>query len=152
MMSTSKKTNDWQYNRLADACAELREVVPEFVQGIDTVTMASDPEEVIHFAKLHIEELTSEGKPNIWLIEERLSFKEIDSTLDEYNEKYAGRLVILKKDGAYYRITHFSILSRNGKAEYAINYHPFNNETKHDYVKIRHTRPAIEFFDGRFIY
>ena len=91
-------------------------------------------------------------KPKIWAIEKRLSFEELNAKLDEYNDMFAGRLVVLKKNGDHYRISHFSVLNHNGKAEYAVNYHPFNNGTKHDHVKIRHTRPAREFFDGRFSY
>lgn len=91
-------------------------------------------------------------KPNIWAIEKRLSFEELASKLDKYNDLYAGRLVILRKNGDHYRISHFSTLNENGKAEFAVNYHPYSPSQERDYHKIRHTRPAREFFDGRFSY
>jgi len=64
---------------------------------------------------------------------------------------YAGRFVVLNKNGDQSRISHFSILNHNGKAEYAVNYHPYSPARERDF-KIKHTRRAREFFDGRFSY
>ncbi|MFS0817095.1 hypothetical protein ABC382_08945 [Lysinibacillus sp. 1P01SD] len=40
-------------------------------------------------------------KTKIWVIEKRLSFEELNAKLDEYNDMFAGRLVVLKKNGDY---------------------------------------------------
>ena len=90
------------------------------------------------------------AQPHSWIIERRLSNKEIDEKLKELNDMYAGRLVVLNKNGDNYRITHFSILNHSGMAEYAVNYHPYCKVNERDYPTNKHTRSAREFFDGRY--
>ena len=85
---------------------------------------------------------------NKYVINERLPLEELQANLEAYNEIYAGSLVVSKKDNEMYCISHFSVLNHSGKAEYAVNYYPYSSI--HDYSKINHTKPAQEFFDGRF--
>ena len=92
------------------------------------------------------------GNPNEWIIEERLSHDKLQAKLNVFNDEYAGRLAKHIKSQGCYRISHFSVLNKDGKAEYAVNYHPFDESLRRDYEKIKHTRPANEFFDGRFVF
>lgn len=89
-------------------------------------------------------------KTNIWRIDNRLFQEELIAKLDEYNDDYAGRIIVLGKNGEQYYISHFSVLNHNGLAEYAVNYHPFSPNQKQKYHKIINTIPASDFFDGRF--
>ena len=88
---------------------------------------------------------------NPWGITERLSHTDLQAKLNYFNDKYAGQLTKHVKSQGCYRIDNFSVLNMNGAAEYAVNYHPYDESTNKDYEKIKHTRPAREFFDGRFI-
>ncbi|MFC0188446.1 hypothetical protein ACFFJY_09125 [Fictibacillus aquaticus] len=87
-----------------------------------------------------------------WAIKERLSHIKLQEKLNSLNGEFAGRLVKHVESEECYRISHFSVLNENSTAEYAVNYHPFDELLERDRVKIKHTRPAREFFDGRFIY
>lgn len=89
-------------------------------------------------------------KPEIWAIEKCFSFEELIVQLDEYNDVYTGRVVVSNESGDRYRIGHFGVLNYNGKAEYAVNYYPYSPVQERDLCKIRHIKPAKEFFDGRF--
>lgn len=85
-----------------------------------------------------------------WSIKKRLPSEEIEKNLARLNNNYSGKLVQLKFNGDNYRISHFSILSHNQTAEYAVNYHPYSPTQQRDFYNEKHTRPAREFFDGRF--
>jgi hypothetical protein len=89
---------------------------------------------------------------NPWAIKDRLSHEKLQAKLNAFNDEYAGRLVKHLASQGCYRISHFSVLNENSTAEYAVNYHPFDESLKRDYEKIKHTRPAREFFDGRFLH
>ncbi|MCL1700792.1 hypothetical protein [Lysinibacillus sp. Bpr_S20] len=87
---------------------------------------------------------------NEWTISKRVSVEQIKGKLNALNDEHAGNLVRHKATTNLYRITHFSVLNENGRAEYAVNYHPFDENTLCDHEKVKFTRPASEFFDGRF--
>lgn len=95
---------------------------------------------------------TTESNENQWLIHTRLPNKTLQAKLNEFDEEYARRLIRHVKLGGCYRISHFSVLNEKGTGQYAVNYHPFDETTKRDFPRIRHTRPAHEFFDGRFVF
>ena len=90
-------------------------------------------------------------EPNKWEITERLSNKELQAKLTKFNDEFGGHLVRHINSQGAYRIDFFSVLNKNGKAEIAVNYHPYDENTQKDYPKVNHTRPAREFFDGRFM-
>ncbi|WP_214783282.1 hypothetical protein [Exiguobacterium sp. s183] len=87
---------------------------------------------------------------NPYLITEKKSNEDLSLLLDDYNEKHAGKLVRHVASGGIYRISHFSILSRDGNSEIQANFHPFDELTQVELVNVRHSRPCVEFFDGRF--
>ena|SRR6185312_13810436 len=82
---------------------------------------------------------------------ERLPENELRVKLYTLNKKYSGKLIEHIKSDKWYRISHLSILNHDGVAEYAVNYHPYHEDTGTDASDIKYTRPAREFFDGRFI-
>lgn len=87
---------------------------------------------------------------NEWEITKRLSLKGLQRKLTDLNDEFGGRLVRHIKSRDAYRIDYFSVLNSNSKAEIAVNYHPYDENTQKDYNKVNHTRSASEFFDGRF--
>ena len=88
---------------------------------------------------------------NQYQIDGRLSYEQIENELRERDKAYAGRIVVLVKNGEAYRIERWSILNHNGIAEYAVHYHPVDLITNRDFTNVKHTRPARELFDGRFL-
>lgn len=90
-------------------------------------------------------------EPSKWEIAERLSNKELQVKLTKLNDEFGGHLVRHIKSRGAYRIDFFSVLNANNKAEIAVNYHPYDENTQKDYQKVNHTRPVSEFFDGRFM-
>lgn len=90
-------------------------------------------------------------EPSKWEITERLSNKDLQNKLTKLNDEFGGHLVRHIKTQGAYRIDFFSVLNINSKAEIAVNYHPYDENIQKDYHKVNHTRPAREFFDGRFI-
>lgn len=87
---------------------------------------------------------------DIWLLKDKLPHIELAGALDRFNEEYAGRLVKHVKSQGIYRIERFSVLNKDGISEFAVNYHPYDENTQRDFNKVLHVRPASEFFDGRF--
>ncbi|MBM7715361.1 hypothetical protein MXL46_11330 [Heyndrickxia sporothermodurans] len=84
---------------------------------------------------------------NDWVITQRLTKEELTKRLMNLHNRFAGN-TYRHKNGGTYTIEHFSILSRDGGAEIAVNYVETNDGVIECYVP--HTRPAREFFDGRF--
>lgn len=110
-------------------------------------------EEVIDGWKRIIEgQFIDPATENPWEIKKRLPSYKIQAKLAALTDEYSGRLVKHLKSQGIYRITHFTVLNKEGMAEYAVNYHPYDENTKQDYERVKYTRPAKEFFDGRFIY
>lgn len=52
-------TLEEKYEYLSDQCVAIRDLIPEFVAGQDTVSMACDPSEVLYFTELYLKELNS---------------------------------------------------------------------------------------------
>jgi hypothetical protein len=68
--------------------------------------------------------------------------------IDEYR-----RIYFHKKSGNYYCVIEFSVLNQDGGAEFAVNYSPcssFGGDSWDVNTDILFTRPAREFYDGRF--
>ncbi|MGF0347704.1 hypothetical protein ACQR3P_29105 [Rhodococcus sp. IEGM1300] len=89
-------------------------------------------------------------EPNPYSLTRRLSRGDVSLLLDSYNDDYSGNLVRHVKTGGVYRIDHFSLLNANGSSEIVVNYHLYDQAEQRDHNKVRYTRPASEFFDGRF--
>lgn len=106
-----------------------------------------------NYRVLNVEEVynsSSKNKNDKWVISERLSHEEIKAKLRELDEQYSGKIVRHTKTNGLYRIWYFSVLNQNGTAEIAVNYHPYDL-TESDIFEVKFTRPAREFFDGRFV-
>lgn len=56
---TTRKSNE---EIMSDQAVEIRELIPEVVNGLDTSSMACCPTEVFYFAILYIKELQEENK------------------------------------------------------------------------------------------
>ncbi len=82
-----------------------------------------------------------------WSIKQRFERKELEKQLLKLHDKFTGN-TYSHRNGGEYIIEHFSILSRDGGAEFAVNYCEVNDGVITCYVP--HTRPARDFFDGRF--
>lgn len=82
-----------------------------------------------------------------WVITQRLTKEELAKRLMNLHNRFAGN-IYRHKNGSMYMIEQFSILSRDGGAEIEVNYVEINDGVIECYVP--HSRPAREFFDGRF--
>lgn len=91
---------------------------------------------------------TAIDKP--WVLTEKLSHILLGAKLGAFNDAYSGRLVTHIESQGAYRIERFSVLNKDGISEFAVNYHPYDENTQRDYNEVLHVRPASEFFDGRF--